>query len=175
MANASFQIHSISLYSRGGCFWGHVVLSQHVSMPRPMRRLAQAFGPGDPILLFRQFASRRRRFASRANHCAGRGRGGWGGLGGKSGLWVGGLLWFALLASLLCLPAWFAALCLLSVVSALAGVIHLLVNLFLLVGLGLFILSRNTVSNPFAIYNIDCCMFECLIIYYWIYYNLLFK
>ena len=25
------------------CFWGHVVLSQHVSMPRPMRRLAQAF------------------------------------------------------------------------------------------------------------------------------------
>ena len=86
--------------------------------------------------------------------------------------------WFALLASLHCLPAWFAALCLLSVVSALAGFIHLLVkgtlfgsfvvpaegtalplglgdlnNLFLLVGLGLFILSRNSVSNPFAGYQ----------------------
>ena len=61
-------------------------------------------------------------------HCAGRGRGGWGGLGGRSGLWVGGLHWFALLASLHCLPAWFAALCLLSVVSALAGFIHLLVK-----------------------------------------------
>ena len=32
------------------------------------------------------------------------------------------------LAALLCLPAWFAALCLLSVVSALAGFIHLLVK-----------------------------------------------
>ena len=46
---------------------------------------------------------------------------------------VGGLVgvgvhWFALLASLHCLPAWFAALCLLSVVSALAGFIHLLVK-----------------------------------------------
>ena len=86
--------------------------------------------------------------------------------------------WFALLASLHCLPAWFAALCLLSVVSALAGFIPFLVkgtlfgsfvvpaggtalplglgdlnNLFLLVGLGLFILSRNTVSNPLAGYQ----------------------
>ena len=61
-------------------------------------------------------------------HCAGRGRGGWGGLGGRSGPRVGGLLWFALLASLHCLPACFAALCLLSVVSALAGFIHLLVK-----------------------------------------------
>ena len=51
-------------------------------------------------------------------------------------LWVGVcvwwcLHWFALLArfaSLLCLPAWFAALCLLSVVSALAGFIHHLVK-----------------------------------------------
>ena len=33
--------------------------------------------------------------------------------------------WFALLASLHCLPAWFAALCLLSVVSALAGFLYL--------------------------------------------------
>ena len=63
-------------------------------------------------------------------HCAGRGCGGWGGLGGRSGLRVGGLLclhWFALLArfaSLHCLPAWFAALCLLSVVSALAGLLY---------------------------------------------------
>ena len=88
-----------------------------------------------------------------------------------SGWWVDSSLWFALLAhcALHCLPAWFAALCLLSVVSALAGFIHLLVkgaggtalplglgdlnNLFLLVGLGLFILSRNTVSNPFAGYQ----------------------
>ena len=40
MANAPFQIHSFSLYRRGGCFWGRVVLSQHISTPRPMRRLA---------------------------------------------------------------------------------------------------------------------------------------
>ena len=45
------------------------------------------------------------------------------------GFWLGLVrIWFALLASLHCLPAWFAALCLLSVVSALAGFIHLLVK-----------------------------------------------
>ena len=45
MANAPFQIHFLSLYRRGGCFWGHVILSQHVSTPRPTRRLAQVYIP----------------------------------------------------------------------------------------------------------------------------------
>ena len=36
MANAPFQIHAVSLHSRGNCFWGHVLLSQHVYfMPIP--------------------------------------------------------------------------------------------------------------------------------------------
>ena len=107
------------------CFWGHVVLSQHVSMPRPMRRLAQAFQPVDSHPQFR-----RQNIAARgALHqhvvllpcaCGGVLGGGW------SGVLVGvGAHWFALLASLLCLPAWFAASCLLSVVSALAGFLYL--------------------------------------------------
>ena len=110
------------------CFWGHVILSQHVSTPRPTRRLAQAFQPVDSHPQFR-----RQNIAARgALHqhavllpcaCGGVLGGGW------SGVLVGvGAHWFALLASLHCLPAWFAALCLLSVVSALAGFIHLLVK-----------------------------------------------
>ena len=59
MANAPFQIHSISLYSRGGCFWGHVVLSQHVSMPRPMRRLAQAFHSATSLAISSERAAAR--------------------------------------------------------------------------------------------------------------------
>ena len=35
-------------------FLGHVILSQHVSTPRPTRRLAQAFHCGIPRLLFRR-------------------------------------------------------------------------------------------------------------------------
>ena len=42
MAYAPFQIHSFSLYRRGGCFWGHVPLSwQFVVRHYPTRYLAQ--------------------------------------------------------------------------------------------------------------------------------------
>ena len=61
MANAPFQIHFLSLYRRGGCFWGHVILSLHVSTPRPTRRLAQAFNSGDSTCHSRQKRLRRRR------------------------------------------------------------------------------------------------------------------
>ena len=59
MANAPFQIHFLSLYRRGGCFWGHVVLSQHVSMPRPMRRLAQAFHSATSLAISSERAAAR--------------------------------------------------------------------------------------------------------------------
>ena len=82
------------------------------------------FNPGDPFLPSRQLAVHgalprlcAEKRAAEPRRC----RSGW--------WWVrtrgwGSRFWFALLArfaSLHCLPAWFAALCLLSVVSALAG------------------------------------------------------
>ena len=90
-----------------------------------MRHLAQAFGPGDPILLFRQLAIQRRCSASRANIARAAAAAVGAGLGAGQDLGLGacsvriGLL--CSLAALLCLPAWFAALRLLSVVSALLG------------------------------------------------------
>ena len=99
-------------------------------MPRPMRRLAQAFTTANHAAIATVGAC-----GAAAHPAPGKGqaepRGGrhvfW--------LWVGVCVWwcphwFALLAhcALHCLPAWFAALCLLSVVSALAGFIHLLVK-----------------------------------------------
>ena len=38
MAYAPFQIHSFSLYSRGGCFWGHVLLSKRMLFPANVQR-----------------------------------------------------------------------------------------------------------------------------------------
>ena len=97
-----------------------------------------------------------------------------------SGWWVDSSLWFALLASLrciVCLPGlllcacfrlslpllgsfiiWLKAPCFGSLFvpaggSALPLGLGDLNNLFLLVGLGLFILSQNTLSNPFAGYQ----------------------
>ena len=88
MANAPFQIHFLSLYRRGGCFWGHVILSQHVSTPRPTRRLAQALRPGNL-----PSQSRRRNIAARRarpRHSVSRPSAGGGVFGGGwSGVLVG--------------------------------------------------------------------------------------
>ena len=40
-------------------------------------------------------------------------------------------------------------------------------NLFLLVGLGLFILSRNSVSNPFAVCICFICFLFLLFVFFW--------
>ena len=181
MAYAPFQIHSFSLYSQGGCFWEACtfIIVYIISCQCPTRHLAQAFGPGDPILLFRQFASRRRRFASRANIAraaaaavgADLGAGQDFGLGACFGLLCSLRCSVCLLGLLLCarfrlsLPLlglfifWLKAPCFGSFVVPAGGTalplgLGDLNNLFLLVRLGLFILSRNSVSNPFAI-NID--------------------
>ena len=100
MANAPFQIHFLSLYRRGGCFRGHVILLQHVSTPRPTRRLAQVFPPANPHL---PYSSRRLSTARRPSsrkRCALLGGCGWGlavEVGQDTGL--GGCCnWFASLA-----------------------------------------------------------------------------
>ena len=97
-------------------------------MPRPMRRLAQAFTTANYAAIATVAACGAvPRLALEKGQAVG--------CGGRHvlWLWVGVCVWwfshwFALLArfaSLHCLPAWFAALCLLSVVSALAGFLYL--------------------------------------------------
>ena len=146
-------------------------------MPRPMRRLAQAFNHGVPFVLSRRLAP-----CGAAHHLHlekewGRQCRGWlrVGAGHRLGVVVA-LVCFACFAALFaclvccfvlafgCLcPCWASLPCynwhpvLVRVWPAEGTTLPLglggLNNLFLLVGLGLFILSRNTVSNPFA-YNI---------------------
>ena len=108
MANAPFQIHSFSLYSRGGCFWGHVLLSQHVSCQSPTRLLAQGFSLGNRFSPFRRKESAALHTPAarcRSRRC----RGGGLGPGGGSGFGWSALLLLALLAwcclLLVCLPA----------------------------------------------------------------------
>ena len=146
----------------GGVFGGmYFYRSMYRSLPRPMRRSAQAFTHGELGLAAGGAVLRRVRVEAGLRGCT---------------CLVALRARCALLARLpgcsVLLPC---ACCAAS--SALAGLLSLLQlepclvrvlpaegtalplglgdlnNLFLLVGLGLFILSRNTVSNPFACWN----------------------
>ena len=156
------------------------IIAYVISCQCPTRHLAQAFNPGNPFLPLRRPAVYVALPRPRAGKARGRATAVSIGsvVGQDTGLGVSLLVCFArslrcivcLLGLLLCacyrlsLPLlgsfiiWLKAPCFGSLFVPAGGTalplgLGDLNNLFLLVGLGLFILSRNSVSNPFAGYQ----------------------
>ena len=120
MANAPFQIHFLSLYRRGGVLGACTFIIACLIFAMANAPFGSSFPSGEstPAILVHHRAKGARCWEAAV--------GVWPWRWVRTRVWEGAAIGLPCsLAALLRLPAWFAALCLLSVVSALAGFLYL--------------------------------------------------